>query len=136
MFLNSASNKIVPLRFLYLTYTPFVPRGIRTNCGPILMLFKSSKYRHYFRHETQSNHYEIHVFKFRINKITPLCLISLRYTLYVPPKVSVPIVNRFRGYGKNRKTRVFRLEAQSKQCEVYVFNFRINQICSTTVSLP
>ena len=67
-FLNSESNKIFPLQFLYLRYTTFATRGIRTNCRMILRICKSSKSRYYFRHETQSNQYEIHVFNFRIKQ--------------------------------------------------------------------
>ena len=70
MVLNSEANKIIPLQFSYLRYTTFATRGIRTNCRLILMICKSSKSMYYFRHETQSNQYEIHVFNFRIKQMS------------------------------------------------------------------
>ena len=41
------------------------------------------------------------------NQIIQLWFLCFRYTLYVPPKVSVPILDRFRGYAKIRKIRFF-----------------------------
>ena len=100
VFLDFGSNKIAPLCVLSVRYTPYVPKGISTNSEPVLRICKKIENSGFFDMYLNQNKMKYMFLNFRSNKVTPLCVLSIRYTIYGPPKVSVPILGRYRDYVK------------------------------------
>ena len=72
VFLNTGSNKIIPLWFYALDTLSMSPKGISTNSGPILGLCKKNrKIKYFFGHETQNNvKYMFFIFRNKQNYFT------------------------------------------------------------------
>ena len=72
------------------------PKGIRTNSGPIRRICKKfEKLATVFDMKFNQNTVKYKFLNYRSNKTIPLWFLCLRYTLYVPPNVPVPILDRF-----------------------------------------
>ena len=103
------------------------PKGIIITSGPILGYTKILKIRYYFRHETQSKHCEIHVFKFRIKQnYSTMVLIPYIHSL-CPPKGIIIKSGPNLGYVKIRKRQIiFDTKLNQNNMNYMFLNFESN----------
>ena len=101
-FLNYRSNKSVPLWFYALDTLSMSPQRYQCQFWTDFEdLQKIRKIWYYFRHETQNVKYMF--LNPGSNIIILLWFLCFRYTVYVPPRISVPSLDRLGGYVKKSK---------------------------------
>ena len=95
MFLNPASFEIIPLRFYTLDTLSLPTEVSEPTVDQFYGYVKFRKVGIIFDMKLNQNNMLYLILKFGSKKTTPLCVLGLRYTLYVPQRYQYPFWTNF-----------------------------------------